>query len=115
MRLWMLVAVASLAVAPANAQDADADGSKDHPMFSRMPGYYIQEYDAQDFSTFELDIDPPKTVEGRYTKISYWMKDGAKKAGPVQIAVRLTTAGLATPSRCPTIRRNRDVGRIAAS
>jgi len=90
MRLWMLLAVACLAAATANAQDADADGSKDHPMFSRMPGYYIQEYDAQDFSTFELDIDPPKTVEGRYTKISYWMKEGAKKAGPVQIARNYT-------------------------
>src|SRR5438309_1320931 len=83
MRLWMLLAVMCLAAAPAHAQDVDADGSKDHPMFSRMPGYYIQDYDAQDFSTFELDIDPPKTVEGRYTKISYWMKEGAKKAGPV--------------------------------
>ena len=26
-------------------------------MFSRMPGYYIEEYDAQDFTSVELDTD----------------------------------------------------------
>ena len=55
-------------------------------MFSRMPGYYIEDYDAQDFSTFELDTDPARTVEGRYWKISYWLKDGARKVGPVQLS-----------------------------
>ena len=59
-------------------------------MFSRMPGYYIEDYDAQDFSSFELDTDPPRKVEGRYWKISYWLKEGAKKAGPVQIARNYT-------------------------
>jgi OOP family OmpA-OmpF porin len=68
------------------AQDTDADGSKDHPMFSRMPGYYIEDYDAQDFSSFELDTDPARTVEGRYWKISYWLKEGARKVGPVQLS-----------------------------
>ena len=28
-------------------------------MLSRMPGYYIEEYDAQGFASFELDTDPP--------------------------------------------------------
>ena len=51
-----------------------------------MPGYYIEDYDAQDFSSFELDTDPSKKVEGRYWKISYWLKDCAKKVGPVQLA-----------------------------
>jgi outer membrane protein OmpA-like peptidoglycan-associated protein len=86
----MLVAAACLFAVPAVAQDVDTDGSKDHPMFSRMPGYYIQDYDAQDFSTYELETDPPKKVEGRYTKISYWVKEGAKKSGPVQIARNYT-------------------------
>ncbi len=90
MRLWTIVAVAGLCAAPALAQNPDADGSKDHPMFSRMPGYYIEEYDAQDFSTHELDLYPPKKVEGRYTKISYWLKEGARKVGPVQIARNYT-------------------------
>jgi outer membrane protein OmpA-like peptidoglycan-associated protein len=90
MRLWFIAAAVCLCAAPALAQDKDADGSKDHPMFSRMPGYYIEEYDAQDFSSVELDTDPPRKVEGRYWKISYWLKEGARKVGPVQIARNYT-------------------------
>jgi OmpA-OmpF porin, OOP family len=86
MRLWLIAAVLCLCAAPSAAQDTDIDGSKDHPMFSRMPGYYIEDYDAQDFSTFELDTDPARNVEGRYWKISYWVKEGARKVGPVQLA-----------------------------
>jgi OmpA-OmpF porin, OOP family len=86
MRFWLMAAALCLCAVPAAAQDTDADGSKDHPMFSRMPGYYIEDYDAQDFSTFELDTDPARTVEGRYWKISYWLKEGARKVGPVQLA-----------------------------
>jgi outer membrane protein OmpA-like peptidoglycan-associated protein len=70
----------------ARAQE-DADGSKDHPMLSRFPGYYIEEYDPQDFGTyvFQLGDDKEQKVEGRYWKISYWLKDGAKKGGPVEL------------------------------
>ena len=90
MRRWLIAAAVCLCAAPGLAQDKDADGARDHPMFSRMPGYYIEEYDAQDFSSVELDTDPPRKVEGRYWKISYWLKEGARKAGPVQIARNYT-------------------------
>jgi OOP family OmpA-OmpF porin len=90
MRRWVIAAAVCLCAAPALAQDTDAGGSKDHPMFSRMPGYYIEDYDAQDFSSFELDTDPPRNVEGRYWKIAYWLKENAKKSGPVQIARNYT-------------------------
>jgi outer membrane protein OmpA-like peptidoglycan-associated protein len=84
-RYILAVALVCAAAAPARAQD-DAAGSKDHPMFSRMPGYYINNYDAQDFASLELETDPPRKVEGRYCQIEYWVKDGAKKFGPIQIA-----------------------------
>jgi len=71
--------------AVASAQD-DVDGGKDHPMFSRMPGYAISNYDAQDFANFEFALDPAKKVEGRYWRIDYVLKEGARKAGPLQIA-----------------------------
>lgn len=86
MRLWLIAAAVSLCAAPGLAQEKDADGSKDHPMFSRMPGYYIEEYDAQDFATLDLDTEPARKVEGRYWKISYWMKEGGTKVGPVQLS-----------------------------
>lgn len=81
-----LAGIILISAAPARAQ-ADADGSKDHPMLSRFPGYYIEEYDPQDFGTytFQLADDKEQKVEGRYWKIEYWLKDGAKKGGPVEI------------------------------
>jgi len=91
MRVFFFVtAVCVMAVVPARAQENDADGSKDHPMFSRMPGYYINDYDAQDFSRVDLDTDPERTVEGRYWRIAYRLKENAKKYGPVQIARNYT-------------------------
>ena len=43
--------------APAAARaQADAAGSKDHPMFPRFPGYYIEEYDAQDSSAYDFYV-----------------------------------------------------------
>jgi outer membrane protein OmpA-like peptidoglycan-associated protein len=73
---------------PASAQDAE--GSKDHPMLSRMPGYVIGNYDAQDFSVFDFQTDPTTHVEGRYWKIEYIVPEGGKKSGPVQISRNYT-------------------------
>jgi outer membrane protein OmpA-like peptidoglycan-associated protein len=59
-------------------------------MFSRMPGYYIDDYDANDFGGLDLYLDPDKHVEGRFWQISYRLKEGAKRVGPVQIARNYT-------------------------
>jgi outer membrane protein OmpA-like peptidoglycan-associated protein len=75
-----------LAVAPLAAPAQDVEGSKDHPMFTRVPGYQIGNYDAQDFAKFEFGTDPSTTVEGKYWRIEYNLKEGAKKVGPLQIA-----------------------------
>jgi outer membrane protein OmpA-like peptidoglycan-associated protein len=84
--LAAIILISLVSAVPAGAQD-DADGSKDHPMLSRFPGYYIEEYDPQDFGvyTFQLADDKEQKVEGRYWKIEYWLKDGARKGGPVEI------------------------------
>jgi outer membrane protein OmpA-like peptidoglycan-associated protein len=70
----------------AGAQE-DTEGSRDHPMLSRFPGYYIEDYEAQDFSAYDFQLagDKEQKVEGRYWQIAYWIKEGAKKGGPVQI------------------------------
>ena len=87
----VLVAVMALA-APAAAQDAE--GSKDHPMFSRMPGYVIAGYDAQDFGSYEFwgnaNAENNKKVEGKYWEIQYAIPEGGKKAGPIQIGRNYT-------------------------
>jgi outer membrane protein OmpA-like peptidoglycan-associated protein len=91
MRLMTSILFACALAAPAAAQEQDAEGSKDHPMLSRMPGYYIVDYDAQDFGSYTfLSGYDDRHVEGRYWKISYRMKENAKKAGPLQIARNYT-------------------------
>lgn len=81
------VILATLALSLAgHGQAQDAQGSKDHPMFSRLPGYQIESYDAQDFASVEFQVDPPKVVEGRYWRIGYRVKEGGKKIGPLQIS-----------------------------
>ena len=75
----------SVIATPVVARAQDVEGSKDHPMFSRVPGYQIVSYDAQDFAKFELSVDPAKTVEGKLWRIEYALKEGAKKVGPLQI------------------------------
>jgi outer membrane protein OmpA-like peptidoglycan-associated protein len=73
-RLRCLLAGLFMAGNFAMAQEEDAKGCKDHPLFSRMPGYRIVvcqnlDFDAEDF------IDPatqkPVTVEGRKSHTEY--------------------------------------------
>ena len=69
---------------PAVAQDAPL---KDHPRFSGMPSYQIDSADVQEFGAaeFEIGTPDPKHVEGKYWKIDYVLKEGQRKAGPLQI------------------------------
>jgi OOP family OmpA-OmpF porin len=83
--LAALVATLGLS-APVLAQE-DAEGAKDHPLVSRYPGYRINDYDEQEFGAadFRLPDNAEKRVEGKYWQISYELKEGAKKGGPIQI------------------------------
>jgi outer membrane protein OmpA-like peptidoglycan-associated protein len=89
MRFWLTLAAAALLAAPAPGfAQQDEEGCKDHPMLSRFPGYYISECEAHDFSTHDFTVseDAEKKAEGRYWRISYWLKEGAKSASPVQLS-----------------------------
>lgn len=87
-----LIAIAGLCslVAPTFARAQDVEGSKDHPLVSRFPGYYIADYDANDFGSHEFQLDPSgeksKKAEGKFWHITYQLKEGAKKGGPLEIA-----------------------------
>lgn len=72
------------------AMAQDAGGAKDHPMFSRMPGYAISNADVHDFSAFEFQLEPPKSLEGRYWHIEYAIGEGGKRASPLQISRNYT-------------------------
>jgi OmpA-OmpF porin, OOP family len=65
----------------------DIDGAKDHPLFTRMTGYCITEYEVKDFDKYTsvyLSGDDA-TWEGKTTVIGYTVKDGAKQVSMLQI------------------------------
>ena len=95
MRLFVLLFAVLAATFSPLVLAADIPGAKDPPMLSRMPGYDIADYDAQDFSAFEFSTDPAKKVEGRYWRVQYQVREGARKAGPLQIARNYTNAVVA--------------------
>lgn len=61
---------------PVFAQD-DIEGSKDHPMFSRMQGFYITEYRYEEFGsyTFYRESGEEVIAEGKKTYIYYESKE----------------------------------------
>ena len=51
----------------------DVEGSKDHPMFNRLSGFFITDYKEDEFGShlFYDENDNEKMVEGRKTFIKY--------------------------------------------
>jgi len=91
MRRVVILVLGLMLFVPLIAQDeeVDVEGSKDHPMLSRMPGYYISSYTEQEFGTYDFfkdaSLDQTQSVEGHYWSIEYTKKENAKKIGPLQI------------------------------
>lgn len=64
----------------------DVKGSFDHPLFpNRMPGYSISNYQQQGFSSYKFRTRPPQSIEGKYTRIHYYLKDRTQHPGGLAI------------------------------
>lgn len=66
----------------------DIKGSKDHPLFNRMPGYRIMHYKDQEFDVYKdfLNEKGKKiTVEGHFYYFNYGIKKGEEKASGPQV------------------------------
>jgi outer membrane protein OmpA-like peptidoglycan-associated protein len=64
----------------------DVKGSSDHPLFpNRMPGYTISVYQQQGFGSYGFRTRPPTPIEGKYTKIHYYLKDMTQNPGGLAI------------------------------
>ena len=68
----ILLAVAALAAAP--PPQKDTAGCKDHPLFTRMPTYWIHHCSAKEFDAHDFILGKGKKerVEGRLWTISYY-------------------------------------------
>ena len=69
-------------------EEADVKGSQDHPLFTRMPGYYISDFGVKDFDQFTSPYaaGADQTWEGKITTLEYYVKTGAKQSSMLQIA-----------------------------
>jgi len=69
------------------AQEQDVEGSKDHPLLSRMKNYYISEYkeSAYDSHEFYDAEDNEYIIEGRKWEISYTLKEGFNPPGQLKV------------------------------
>ena len=80
--------VGLLAAAPAlHAQD-DVKGSQDHPLMTRMPGFFIDTYNVDEFAAFDPTVIGGKQNphwEGKKYTFSYNLKDGATRVSTLQI------------------------------
>jgi len=84
MTIALLAAVAF--TAPAWAQTPDVKGSKDHPLVTRMPGFYIRQYDEKEFDSAEVYVqDKGISVEGRKYDIRYTLNDGINSPSRLQV------------------------------
>lgn len=87
---------------PAFCQD-DAEGSKDYPAITRMPGYYIGEYHDVQFDSFNFKVAKDKdtgdtkeqTIEGRMIKINYYLKEGVQETSALQVVRNFQNAARA--------------------
>jgi OmpA-OmpF porin, OOP family len=89
--LFVAVAVTALSGVPAFAQDAE--GCKDHPLFTRFPNVHIAGCEASQFDMRAFPVGAPDKdgntkaveVEGPVQFVSYEMNEGATKASGLQL------------------------------
>jgi len=89
--LAMGLAVLTLAVGAGSARAGDPNdraGSKDPPVFTRMPGFHITRCEETEFDKFEFrtGADATQVVEGRRYLVIYDINDGGKEPSGLQIA-----------------------------
>jgi OOP family OmpA-OmpF porin len=65
----------------------DVQGSKDHPLITRMPDYYISEYTVSEFGGFDPTVVGGNDVhwEGKVYSYGYEHKEGGRSISMLQI------------------------------
>jgi OmpA-OmpF porin, OOP family len=84
-------------VALAAGDPNDAEGSKDPSIFSRMPGFYISDYEETQFDRYEFQVnaDKKEAVEGHSYIVSYYANDNITLPSGLQITRNYTNAAKA--------------------
>ena len=83
----MLAVGGRLLAAGLAGAESDAEGSKDPSLFTRMPGWYINQYEENEFASHEFTgtKGDPVTVEGHRITVSYTWGGSGKKPSSLQV------------------------------
>ncbi|MDP2783881.1 MAG: OmpA family protein [Sulfurimicrobium sp.] len=84
--LSSILALSFLTLGVSFAQ-SDVKGSKDHPLITRMPDYFISKYEVSEFAGFDPTVIGGKDVhwEGKVYSYGYSRKDGGRPITELQI------------------------------
>lgn len=83
---WAKAALLLACLASTGTFAQDVKSSSDHPLFpTRMPGYSISVYQQQGFSSYSFRTRPAQVIEGKYTRIHYYLKDPQQNPGGLAI------------------------------
>lgn len=85
--VFLILCLIPLPSAFAAGDPNDAEGSKDPDLFSRMPGFYISNYEVYEFDRYEFQVSSDKTenVEGYTSFLVYQANDGITLPSGLQI------------------------------
>lgn len=87
-RMLVLIGLGLLVAVSGVQAQQDATGSKDHPLVSRLPGFYIANYKVEEFAGFDPTVVGGKREphwEGRKYVISYDRREGSTPVSTLQI------------------------------
>jgi OmpA-OmpF porin, OOP family len=86
----VLLLIASIA----SSQDKDAAGCRDHPLITRIPNFYIEDCQEQEFGQYKFrNKDGGEiSVEGNSYKIDYYVKQNTKAPSELQIVRNFNNA-----------------------
>jgi len=92
--IWPSILVISFLIVGVALAETDVIGSKDHPLLTRMPDYYISHYNVSDFAGFDPTVIGGKDVhwEGKVYSFGYSRKEGGRPISMLQIVRNYETA-----------------------
>jgi len=95
MKRIVFAVIMAMAISAVTFAQEDAEGCKDHPLFNRMPNYYLERCEEVEFGSMKFPVGAPdpnnenkikmEAVEGKIMAFYYYLKEGAKPASGLQI------------------------------
>lgn len=86
-KAFMGIFLSVLLVGIVSAQEKDVEGSRDHPLLTRMENFYISGYEELDYESHDFydEEDNEYIIEGHKWAIEYTLKEGVRLPGQLKV------------------------------